>query len=110
MNDLLHKAVEAFKALSPEQQRQMLEAQRQSWVQAETAMAREDRAQTSVVMPIAKPPSEIEVFNAIEYALRREGVTEIAWAEDGEYEVEIYDANNLKPFVLCLLRELKVIP
>ncbi|GAA5664932.1 hypothetical protein L614_002400000040 [Ochrobactrum sp. J50] len=54
-------------------------------------------------------PSETEIQNAIEYAMRREGVTEIVPSEDGEYEVEIYEASSLTPFVMCLLRELKVI-
>jgi hypothetical protein len=54
-------------------------------------------------------PSETEIQNAIEYAMRHEGVTEIVPSEDGEYEVEIYEASSLTPFVMCLLRELKVI-
>ncbi len=52
---------------------------------------------------------EPTIFNAIEYALRHEGVTEIAFSEDGEYEVGIHDASSLMPFVKCLLRELEVI-
>ncbi|WP_156884116.1 hypothetical protein [Brucella sp. 09RB8910] len=52
---------------------------------------------------------EPTIFNAIEYALRHEGVTEIAFSEDGEYEVEIHEASSLMPFVKCLLRELEVI-
>ncbi|MDH0369036.1 hypothetical protein [Brucella anthropi] len=52
---------------------------------------------------------EPTIFNAVEYALRHEGVTEIAFAEDGEYEVEIHEASSLMPFVNCLLRELEVI-
>ncbi|PWL18851.1 hypothetical protein DKP76_07255 [Falsochrobactrum shanghaiense] len=57
------------------------------------------------------PPTltETAIFNAIEYALRREGVTEVAFAEDGEYEVEIHEASSLMPFVKCLLRELEVV-
>lgn len=56
-----------------------------------------------------KQPREPAIFNAIEYALRHEAVTEIASSEDGEYEVEIHEANSLMPFVKCLLRELEVI-
>jgi len=56
-----------------------------------------------------KPPTEAAIFNAIEYALRHEGVAEIAISEDGEYEVEIHGASSLMPFVKCLLRELEVI-
>lgn len=56
-----------------------------------------------------KQPTEMDVFNAIEYAMRREPVTEVGVDESGEYEVEIYDANSLLPFVLCVLRELGVI-
>ncbi len=54
-------------------------------------------------------PTETTIFNAIEYAMRREPVTEIAAYEDGDFEVEIYDANSLLPFVMCVLRELGVI-
>lgn len=52
---------------------------------------------------------EPTIFNAIAYALRHEGVTEVAFSEDGEYEIEIHEASSLMPFVKCLLRELKVI-
>ncbi|HWD14307.1 MAG TPA: hypothetical protein VG519_13235 [Pseudochrobactrum sp.] len=51
-------------------------------------------------------PTETTIFNAIEYAMRREPVTEVGGDEGGEYEVEIYDANSLLPFVMCVLREL----
>lgn len=61
------------------------------------------------MMPIAPRLSETAIFNAIEYALRHEGVTEIAFSEDGEHEVEIHEASSLMPFVKCLLRELEVI-
>lgn len=56
-----------------------------------------------------KAPTEPTIFNAIEYALRHEGVTEVAFSEDGEYEIEIHEAFRLMPFVKCLLRELEVI-
>lgn len=59
--------------------------------------------------PNKKRLPETAIFNAIEYALRHEGVTEIAFSEDGEYEVEIHDASSLMPFVKCLLRELEAI-
>lgn len=52
---------------------------------------------------------ETAIFNAIEYALRHEGVTEIVLSEDGECEVEIREASSLMPFVKRLLRELEVI-
>lgn len=53
--------------------------------------------------------TETAAFNAIEYAMRREPVTEVGVDEGGEYEVEIYDANSLLPFVMCVLRELGLI-
>ncbi|MCO7729044.1 hypothetical protein L614_002000000210 [Ochrobactrum sp. J50] len=59
--------------------------------------------------PTKKRLDEPAIFNAVEYALRHEGVTEIAFSEDGEYEVEIHEASSLMPFVRCLLRELEVI-
>lgn len=52
--------------------------------------------------------TETTVINAIEYALRHEPVTETSADEGGEYEVEIYEASSLLPFVMCLLRELGV--
>lgn len=57
----------------------------------------------------AKNLTETAIFNAIEYAMRHEPVIEVGAAEDGEYEVEIYDPHSLQPFVMCLLRELEVI-
>jgi hypothetical protein len=59
--------------------------------------------------PTEKRLDEPAIFNAIEYALHHERVTEIAFSEDGEYEVEIHEASSLMPFVKCLLRELEVI-
>jgi len=50
--------------------------------------------------------TELEIFNAVEYALRNEGVKENARSEDGEYEVEICYAESLIPLVKCVLREL----
>lgn len=58
---------------------------------------------------MGKHLAEIDVFNAIEYAMRHEPVTETACGEGGEYEVEIYEASSLQPFVMCLLRELGVL-
>ncbi|GEM_PF-3005828 len=52
--------------------------------------------------------SENKIINAIDYALRCEAVTEVTPSEDGEYEVEIHEASSLRPFVMCLLRELGV--
>ncbi|MCH6203399.1 MULTISPECIES: hypothetical protein [Brucella] len=54
-------------------------------------------------------PSETEIFNAIEYAMRCHPVEEEHEGEDGAWTAEIYDATSLTPFVMCLLRELKVI-
>ena len=53
--DLLKKAVAAFKALSPEQQTAMLEEQRQSWVRGNVGLSRDERGMTSPVMPRPAP-------------------------------------------------------
>ena len=49
--ELLKKAVEAFKALTPEQQAEMLEEQRQSWVRGNVGLSRDERGITTPVMP-----------------------------------------------------------
>ncbi|WP_418459866.1 hypothetical protein ACNT8L_05785 [Brucella intermedia] len=54
-------------------------------------------------------PSETEIQNAVEYALRVHPVCEELEGEDGSWMAEIYHAEPLMPFVMCLLRELKVI-
>ncbi|MCI0999175.1 hypothetical protein HWD97_03665 [Ochrobactrum sp. C6C9] len=53
--DLLKKAVAAFNALSPEQQAEMLEEQRQSWVRGNVDLSRDERGMTSPVMPRPAP-------------------------------------------------------
>lgn len=54
-------------------------------------------------------PSETEIMNAIRYAMRCHPVEEENEGEGGAWTTEIYDAASLKPFVMCQLRELKVI-
>jgi hypothetical protein len=54
-------------------------------------------------------PSETEIMNAIEYAMRCHPVEEKSEGEDGAWTDGIYEAASLRPFVMCLLRELKVI-
>lgn len=56
-----------------------------------------------------REPSETEIFNAIEYAMRCHPVEEEHEGEEGAWTAEIYYADSLTPFVMCLLRELKVI-
>lgn len=51
IEDPLKKAVAAFNALSPEQQAEMLEEQRQSWVRGNVGLSRDERGMTSPVMP-----------------------------------------------------------
>jgi len=53
---LVNKAVEAFKALPPKQQREMLEEQRQSWARGEAGLDRD--GQTTVVA--SKPADNIQ--------------------------------------------------
>ncbi|PQA71602.1 hypothetical protein [Brucella oryzae] len=53
--DLLKKAVTAFNALSPDQQAEMLEEQRQSWVRGNIGLSRDERGMTSPVMPRPAP-------------------------------------------------------
>lgn len=50
---------------------------------------------------------DVDIFNAVDYALRKEGVREIAWSEDGEYEIEICYADSLMPFIRVFLEELQ---
>src|SRR5690606_33522733 len=58
--DLLKKAVAAFNALSPEQQAEMLEEQRQSWVRGNIGLSRDERGMTSPVMPRPAPAAPVE--------------------------------------------------
>ncbi|MCR5943498.1 hypothetical protein FG152_22205 [Ochrobactrum sp. XJ1] len=48
--DLLKKAVAAFNALSPEQQAEMMDEQRQSWVRGNIGLSRDERGMTSPAM------------------------------------------------------------
>lgn len=52
--DLLKKAVAAFNALSPEQQAEMMEEQRQSWVRGNVGLSRDERGITSPMMRALK--------------------------------------------------------
>ena len=56
--EMLKKAVEAFKALTPEQQAEMLEEQRQSWVRGNVGLSRDERGITTPVMPRPAAPVE----------------------------------------------------
>ncbi|SUA82054.1 hypothetical protein [Brucella intermedia] len=58
--DLLKKAVAAFNALSPEQQAEMLEEQRQSWVRGNVGLSRDERGMTSPVMPRPAPAAPVD--------------------------------------------------
>lgn len=55
-------------------------------------------------------PSDVDIRNAIDYALRRHPVEESADSDEGECVMQITDPNALTPFVMCLLEELKVLP
>lgn len=52
--DLLKKAVAAFNALSPEQQAEMMDEQRQSWVRGNIGLSRDERGMTSPMMRALK--------------------------------------------------------
>lgn len=65
--DLLKKAVAAFNALSPEQQAEMLEEQRQSWVRGNVGLSRDERGMTTPVAPVSSEPFE---DNTLELARR----------------------------------------
>ncbi|MCV9910203.1 hypothetical protein OIV19_21650 [Brucella sp. HL-2] len=54
--------------------------------------------------------TDVDIRNAIDYALRRNPIEESADGEEGECTMEITDPATLLPFVMCLLEELKVIP
>ncbi|WGG61900.1 hypothetical protein [Brucella intermedia] len=51
--DLLKKAVAAFNALSPEQQAEMLEEQRQSWVRGNVGLSRDERGMPTPGAPVS---------------------------------------------------------
>ncbi|KAB2684921.1 hypothetical protein [Brucella tritici] len=75
---LLKKAVAAFNALSPEQQAEMLEEQRQSWVRGNVGLSRDERGMTTPVAPVSpdatgEPWPYQKTFNAIAAATRLEG-------------------------------------
>lgn len=63
--ELLKKAVEAFKALTPEQQAEMLEEQRQSWVRGNVGLSRDERGITTPVMP--RPAAPVEGLETVGY-------------------------------------------
>ncbi|MGN8022280.1 hypothetical protein ACTJJ7_16380 [Phyllobacterium sp. 22229] len=52
---------------------------------------------------------DVEIDNAIRYALNHAPIREVQPSEDGDYEVEIYEHEAVKPFVLALLADLGVI-
>lgn len=54
--------------------------------------------------------TDVEILNAIDYALRRNPIEESADGEEGECVMEITDPQTLVPFVMTLLEELKVHP
>ncbi|URQ76206.1 MAG: hypothetical protein NBV76_05445 [Candidatus Ochrobactrum gambitense] len=56
--DLLKKAVAAFNALSPEQQAEMLEEQRQSWVRGNVGLSRDERGMTAPAAPVSPDDTE----------------------------------------------------
>lgn len=53
--------------------------------------------------------SDSEIDSTIRYALNHAPIREIQPSEEGDYEVEIFDADAVKPFVMAVLRDLKVI-
>lgn len=53
---------------------------------------------------------ETDIDNAIRYALNHAPIIEVQPSEEGDYEVEIYEPEAVKPFVLALLSDLGVIP
>ncbi|RRY03851.1 hypothetical protein [Brucella anthropi] len=65
--DLLKKAVAAFNALSPEQQAEMLEEQRQSWVRGNVGLSRDERGMTSPVMPRPAPAATDTGLETVEH-------------------------------------------
>lgn len=54
-------------------------------------------------------PSDVDIRNAIDYALRRCPIEESAEDDDGEFVMEITDPATVTPFVMCLLEEPGVI-
>ncbi len=54
-------------------------------------------------------PSDVDIRNAIDYALRRCPIEETAEGDEGDFVMEITDPATVTPFVICLLEELGVI-
>ncbi|QNQ43008.1 hypothetical protein [Brucella intermedia] len=81
--DLLKKAVAAFNALSPEQQAEMLEEQRQSWVRGNVGLSRDERGMTSPVMPRPAPAAtDTGLVTVAQAYVNEDGeCEEIAWIE-----------------------------
>lgn len=73
IEDLLKKAVAAFNALSPEQQAEMMEEQRQSWVRGNVGLSRDERGMTSPVMP-RPAPADLKARDRKRYKLIRKSL------------------------------------
>lgn len=85
--DLLKKAVAAFKALSPEQQAEMLEEQRQSWVRGNVGLSRDERGMTS---PANTRPASAATDTGLEtVAWQRKHPTE-GWMDCREEDIPHY--------------------
>ncbi len=79
--DLLKKAVAAFNALSPEQQAEMLEEQRRSWVRGNVGLSRDERCMTSTVMPRPAPAATDTGLVTVEHQYWRDQTQE--WLSTG---------------------------
>ncbi|TWH01400.1 hypothetical protein L614_002400000050 [Ochrobactrum sp. J50] len=83
--DLLKKAVAAFKALSPDQQAEMLEEQRQSWVRGNIGLSRDERGMTSTVMHRPAPAATDTGLETFSVEVTSSGHPYMKSDPDGDY-------------------------
>ena len=95
--EMLKKAVEAFKALTPEQQAEMLEEQRQSWVRGNVGLSRDERGITTPVMP--RPAAPVDGLERYDISMFGNGAVEMGGGEYVRYDqavaiIAAKDADN----------------
>ncbi|MGB5948651.1 MAG: hypothetical protein WBG82_04965 [Parvibaculum sp.] len=96
--ELLKKAVAAFNALSPEQQAEMLEKQRQSWVRGNVGLSRDERGITTPTIPTnTRPAALIEGLAVAFYQV----FLQEAWIDCPLSAYTVYSENGEETRKLC---------
>lgn len=54
-------------------------------------------------------PTDHQIDDAIRYAMRHAPITEVQHDEGGDFQIEIYEEESTKEFVLAVLRDLRII-